>query len=153
MAGSRSIPSGISLSKRNEGILEIIYRAETQLSANQALDKTSLATERAIEAALAKSSLRDLEVKIRYIPIVMDDEAKARYPARSRLERKNRIFNCCPQLPIEPFLSGGLKDRFQVYVDGLRECGPAMVKLGASGEQVAEFDRLLDEVLATLTES
>ncbi len=129
--------------------MHIIHRAEIDRSVYDAYNKTSLSAEEAIDSAMAESTLREFDAKIRYIPIIMDETGRARYPARSRLERKKRIYNCCPQLPIEPFLTGTARERFEVYIGGLRECGPALAKLGASKEQVAEFDRILDEVLSS----
>ena len=71
----------------------------------------------------------------------------ARYPARSRLERKKRIYNCCPQLEFEPFQLKKQQVAATVYIEGLRECGPALIKLGATAEQAGEFELALDAAL------
>ena len=106
--------------------------------------ETETAAMRALSLAISNSILSELEVKIRYVPIIMDEAVKARYPARSRLERKSRVFNCCPQLPIAPFLTeGAAKERFEVYIDGMSECASALVKLGATQEQVSAFEDVL----------
>ena len=131
--------------------MEIVFRAEVYLPAHKAYQETSEATEKAMGVAVANDPLRDLEVKIRYVPIIMDESRRVRYPARSRLERKNRIYNCSPQLAIEPFLTGTPTQRFTQYIGGMRECGPALAKLGATDEQVAAFNRILDQTLCKLT--
>ena len=130
--------------------MNIIYRAEINNEAHEAYNYVSLKTEAVLAEQVAQTSLRDIAMRIRYIPIIMTEEWRKRYPARSRLERKNRIYNCCPQLPIEPFLTGTKVEQFTVYINGLRECGPALKKLGATDDQVAEFDRALDETLESL---
>lgn len=131
--------------------MHIVYRAEVDVAAHLALHRVSVAVEEALKTAICSSSLQDLDVKIRYIPIVMAEAGRKRYLARSRLERKNRIYNCCPQLAIEPFLSGTNNERYAEYMAGLRECGPALAKLGATEEQVTAFDQVLTGALKKLT--
>jgi hypothetical protein len=84
--------------------------------------------------------------EVRYVPIIMDERFRARYPARSRVERKNRIYNCCPQLDYDAFVAAAPAERALIYLEGLRECGAGLAKLGATPAQVAEFDAILDEV-------
>ncbi len=130
----------------------IVYSAELERGILDAYNDVSARTEAALEAAIKDSPLRDLDVKIRYVPIIMGEEFRLRYPARSRLERKNRVFNCSPQLPFQPFLSGTLAERLTVYINGMRECGPALKKLGATAEQVDAFGAVLDKALHELTD-
>jgi hypothetical protein len=117
----------------------------TQLAAEKLSEVWGI-PDNALTEALAQSSLADFDVKIRYIPIIMDERFRARYPARSRVERKNRIYNCCPQLDHDAFIAAAPAERALIYLDGLRECGAGLAKLGATPAQVAEFDAILDEV-------
>ncbi len=117
----------------------------TQLAAEK-LSEVRGIPDNALTEALAQSSLADFDVKIRYIPIIMDERFRARYPARSRVERKNRIYNCCPQLDHDAFVAAAPAERALIYLDGLRECGAGLAKLGATPAQVAEFDAILNEV-------
>ena len=84
--------------------------------------------------------------EVRYVPIIMDERFRARYPARSRVERKNRIYNCCPQLDYDAFVAAAPAERALIYLEGLRECGAGLAKLGATPAQVTEFDAVLTEV-------
>lgn len=129
----------------------IVHLVEADISVLFAYNDVAAQAEAAIETIIKDSPLHDLDVKIRYVPIIMGEKDRARYPARSRLDRKNRAYNCSPQLPIEPFLTGTLAERFTVYLNGMRECGPALKKLGATDAQVAAFDNLLDKALQALT--
>ena len=99
-----------------------------------------------LNEAFKSSTLETFDAKIRYVPIIMEEKFRARYPARSRVERKNRIYNCCPQLDYDTFIAAAPAERALIYLDGLRECGAGLAKLGATPAQVAEFDAILDEV-------
>jgi len=131
--------------------MEFVFSSEVDKTALFQMHEVREAVRISLEDAVAKSTLSELDVRVRYIPIIMKAENLERFPARSRLERKNRIFNCCPQLDIQIFLTGTQSERVAVFVNGLRECGPALAKLGATSEQVAEFDQILDHSLASLT--
>jgi hypothetical protein len=117
----------------------------TQLATDK-LSEVWGAVDTGLAEAIAQSSLADFDVKIRYIPIIMDEQFRARYPARSRVERKNRVYNCCPQLDHHSIVTSAPAERALIYLEGLRECGAGLAKLGATPAQVAEFDAILDEV-------
>lgn len=128
----------------------IFHSYEVSKSAHLSLAKTRALAAPALEAAIQSSVLRDLDVEIRYVPIVMDADGRERYKARSRLEHRNRIYNCCPQLDIDPFLTGTDAERLTTYVNGLRESGPAIAKLGATQAQVTAFNAVLTDTLSKL---
>ena len=117
----------------------------TQLAAEKLSEVWGI-PDNALTEALAQSSLADFDAEIRYIPIIMDEQFRARYPARSRLDRKNRVYAWCPQLDHDAFVAAAPAERALIYLDGLRECGAGLAKLGATPAQVAEFDAILDEV-------
>lgn len=97
-----------------------------------------------LKEALAASSLAVLDCKVRYIPIVMPAGMRERYPARSKLRKKERLYDCCPQLGYETFVSGDTSAQLAEYISGLREAVPFLTKLGASPPQVTEFSSILD---------
>lgn len=98
------------------------------------------------------SELKDLSAQISYIPIVMNEEARARHPARSRLSRTERVYYCCPQLDHEVFVSGSHNRQLEEYVQGLKECVARLLDLGASPTQVAAFRRALQDTRLDLAE-
>ena len=102
-------------------------------------------------------SLRALDCSIRYVPIIMGQTRQERYPARSRLRKKERLYDCAPQLAYDPFVSGTRLAQLMEYCRGLSEAVDHLPTLGASAEQTEEFrsilqaapraiyDRLLDQ--------
>ena len=130
--------------------MEFFFSSEVEQSALMANHETEALVSARIQSAVARGPLATFEAKIQYVPIIMGEERRERYPARSRLRRKERIYSCSPQLEIEPFLSGTKPERIAVYVEGLRECGPALEKLGATEDQVNAFNQILDDIIATL---
>ena len=120
--------------------------SETSGEALKKLNEFTRLVEDMMNEAFRTSSLETFDAKIRYVPIIMEEKFRARYPARSRVERKNRIYNCCPQLDYDTFVAAAPAERALIYLDGLRECGAGLAKLGATPAQVAEFDAILDEV-------
>jgi hypothetical protein len=120
--------------------------SETSGEAREKLVAIRSTVEDNLNEAFRAGTLADFDAKIFYVPIIMDERFRARYPARSRVERKNRIYNCCPQLDYDTFVAAAPAERALIYLDGLRECGAGLAKLGATPAQVAEFDAILDEV-------
>jgi hypothetical protein len=132
--------------------MEFFFSSEVDQSALHQMFETRAKMKPLLEEMIAGSSLADLDVEVRYVPIIMKVEDRAHYPARSRVRRKERVYSCAPQLDIEPFLTGTPSDRFAEYIGGLRECGPALAKLGATEEQAAEFNRILVDLFDRLVE-
>ena len=120
--------------------------SETNGNALEKLREIRDVADSKLNESFKNSILDDFDVKVRYIPIIMTEDVRVRYPARSRVERKNRIYNCCPQLDYETFVAAAPAERALIYLEGLRECGAGLAKLGATPAQVAEFDAILDEV-------
>jgi hypothetical protein len=114
-----------------------------------------VASEKLVEpliiAALAEEPLADLEVKIRYVPIVMDEQGQRRYPARSRVRKAQRLYDCAPQLDYLTFKKGRSEEQLAEYLRGLEECRTALPKLGATPPQVQAFMAALDRVARELT--
>jgi hypothetical protein len=120
--------------------------SETSGEAREKLVAIRSTVEDNLNEAFRAGTLETFDAKIFYVPIIMDERFRARYPARSRVERKNRIYNCCPQLDYDAFIAAAPAERALIYLEGLRECGAGLAKLGATPAQVAEFDAILTEV-------
>jgi hypothetical protein len=65
--------------------------AETFQAADPALDRVRRCVGPFLNTAFATSSLSTLEAKLRYVPIVMPEMLRQRYPARSKLRKKERL--------------------------------------------------------------
>ena len=100
----------------------------------------------------SKSLLSDFDIEVRYIPIIMSDERKQHYPARSKIRKKGRLYDCAPQLDFETLVTGAHDERLAEYLHGLRECATALPKLGATAEQVEAFLALLRRARAELAQ-
>ena len=106
-----------------------------------------VAVERCVEpylnAAFENSSLATIDGLIRYVPIVMPEDALGNYPERSKLRRKQNIYDCAPQLDYNVFVDGSLEEQLAEYLRGIALSAPHLAGLGASREQVAEFEAIL----------
>lgn len=89
-------------------------------------------------------SLRALDCSVRYVPIIMGETRRERYPARSRLRKKQRLYDCAPQLAYEPFVSGTRLAQLVEYCRGLGEAVDHLPALGASTSQTEEFRSILE---------
>jgi hypothetical protein len=77
----------------------------------------------------------------------MPDDMLARYPERSELHKKQRIYDCAPQLNYEVFVSGSFEDQLKEYIRGIALSTPHLKDLGATPEQIEDFKRILDEAV------
>jgi hypothetical protein len=77
-----------------------------------------------LNAAFAASSLASLECKLRYVPIIMPEGMRERYPARSKLLKKERIYDCAPQLDYDIFVDGTFEDQLIEYLNGIAPSAP-----------------------------
>ncbi len=124
--------------------MEFRASAEGHQSAFVGLDRARRCVDPFLNAAFAVSNLATLEGKLRYVPIVMPENMRQRYPARSKLRRKERLYDCAPQLNYEVFVSGSFEDQLREYIRGIAESAPHLAELGASPEQIAEFETILE---------
>lgn len=105
--------------------------------------KVRLAVEPYLNAAFAASRLAAVEGKLRYVPIIMPEGIRERYPARSSLRKKERIYDCAPQLNYDVFVKGSFEDQLREYLFGIAESAPFLKDLGATPEQITEFNSIL----------
>ena len=101
-----------------------------------------------LNAAFAKSTLADVDLLLRYVPIVMPVDMHERYKERSKALKKQRIYDCAPHLNYDLFVSGTLEQQLNEYLRGVALSVPHLHKFGLTLEQVREFE----EILASATE-
>jgi hypothetical protein len=121
--------------------------AEVFQPADAALDKARRCVEPYLNAAFATSSLATLEGKLRYVPIAMPAGMRERYPARSKLRKKEGIYDCAPQLNYEVFVDGAFEDQLREYLRGIGSSAPHLAGLGASPQQIREFEMILADAV------
>jgi hypothetical protein len=66
-----------------------------------------------------------------------------RYPARSKLLKKKRVYDCAPQLDYEIFIGGTFEGQLREYLRGIADSAPHLASLGATPEQIKEFEHIL----------
>lgn len=130
------------------------WSAEVFKDASDGLLRSSKAVEAYLRGAFAESNkLSDLPITVRYVPIAMPDMLLPRYPARSKLRKKEALYDCAPQLDYSVFVSGTFEEQLREYLRGLAETVPHLRDLGATDDQVREFENILHraagEILAS----
>jgi hypothetical protein len=121
--------------------------AEVFQPADAGLDKSRRCVERYLNAEFARTNLALLNAELWYIPIVMPQNMRSRYPERSRLRKKARTYDCAPQLNYEVFVSGSFEDQLKEYIRGIALSTPYLKGLGATPEQIEDFKRILEEAV------
>jgi hypothetical protein len=117
--------------------------AEVFQAAYPALTKIRRVVEPLLNAAFEKSSFTNIEAKLRYVPILMPEGMRERYPARSKLRKKQMIYDCAPQLNYDIFVSGTFEQQVREYMRGIESSAPHLAGLGASPQQIEEFKQLM----------
>jgi hypothetical protein len=123
--------------------MEFWASAEVYQPASAALVRAERCVEPFLNAAFAASSLATLQCKLRYVPIVMPENMHARYPARSKLRKKERICDCAPILDYDLFVEGQFEHQLREYLRGIALSAPHLAHLGASPQQIEEFKTIL----------
>ena len=117
--------------------------AEVFIDADEGQERVRRAAESHLNTAFARSNLATLEITLRYVPIIMPEGMRQRYPARSKLRKKERLYDCSPQLNYDVFVTGSFEAQLREYLQGLCEAAPHLAKLGATPEQINEFNLIL----------
>lgn len=123
--------------------MEFVASSEAYRPAGAASEKIRRSVEPFLNSAFAASSLATFECLLRYVPIIMPGGMRERYPARSKLRKKERIYDCAPQLDYDVFVNGNFEDQLKEYLRGIALSAPHLAGLGASQDQVAEFEAIL----------
>jgi hypothetical protein len=124
-------------------VMEFWASSESYQPAGSGLEQARHCVEPYLNAAFAKSSLAGVEMKLRYVPIVMPVDMHERYSERSRALKKQRIYDCAPHLDYDLFVSGTLKQQLNEYLRGIALSAPHLHKFGLTPEQVGEFEQIL----------
>ena len=132
--------------------MEFWAAVEAQQPAYPAVTRTRKCVEPFLTAAFAASSLATLDCKLRYVPIVMSEDLQADYPARSKLRKKQRIYDCAPVLDYDVFVNGTFKEKLEEYLRGIALSAPHLSGLGASPGQITEFKEILARASRSLAE-
>jgi hypothetical protein len=122
--------------------------AEVHKSADAMLEVCRNHFESAMNDALTISNLVDFDIKVRYVPIVMPADMKMRYPARTKVLKSKRIFDCAPQLDYEIFVGTNFASALREYANGILGESHLLRELGLSESQLAEFVRIVEETEA-----
>ena len=72
---------------------------------------------------------------------------RERYPARSKLRKKAKIYDCAPQLDYEVFVDGTLEQQLTEYLRGISESAPHLAGLGIPPDQVEVFRKIMATAL------
>lgn len=123
--------------------MEFWASSEVYRPADPASEKARRCVEPYLTAAFAASGLATLECLLRYVPIIMPDGMRERYPARSKLRKKQRVYDCAPQLNYELFVDGTFEDQLREYLGGIAPSAPHLAALGASPQQIKEFETII----------
>lgn len=124
--------------------------SEEDMSISNPLNQVRFAVEPHLNRQIAQSDLSDLDLEIRYIPIVMRPEWIERYPARSSARIKQRIYVCAPQLDYQIFLTGTQSEQLKEYVRGVATSLPHIHKFGLTKNQTEIFAKILDHAPAAI---
>jgi len=117
--------------------------AEVFRLADPALDKARRYVEPFLNGAFSASSVAALEGELRYVPIAMPEGLRQRYPARSELRKKERVYVSAPQLNYEIFVKGSFEDQLREYLRGIAESAPHLAGLGATSQQIEDFNKIM----------
>ena len=91
-----------------------------------------------------ESNLASLDAELRYVPIIMPEGMRERYPARSKLHKKDRVYVCAPQLNYDVFVQGMFQDQLREYLRGIAESAEHLAGLGASPPQIEDFNKIME---------
>jgi len=119
------------------------YSAETSSGIEKQLNFIFGEIAPLLKKKLERFQIEAGEVELLYVPIIMHSGDKERYPARSCLKRGGRVFNCCPQLDFEVFKSRCKTAILEEYFRGLNEVPSALKKLGATSDEISQFQASL----------
>lgn len=120
-------------------MMEYFFSSESDMKATTKLNEIAYPVMNYLQPAFLTRSLKNSDIKLWYIPIVMGKEFIDMYPAHSRVIRKEKHFSCCPQLTHDIFVNGTFNQCLRTYLDGLlNETPDAFRKLGATDTQIED---------------
>jgi hypothetical protein len=72
---------------------------------------------------------------------------RERYPERSKLRKKERIYDCAPQLNYAVFVQGCFEDQLREYLRGIALATHHLAVFGASPQQIDEFRAIVSNAV------
>ena len=126
--------------------MRITVSSESDAVAYRHLASLSADVEQRLNSLLSESRLADVDLQVRYVPIVMPPDLLERYPARSRAHIEKRIIDCSPQLNHSVFSDGTPALRRKEYLAGLRTAKAFMPQFNITSDEIAEFEAILTTV-------
>lgn len=127
--------------------MEFWASAEVHQPADHALERVRRCIEPRLQAALNRSALTEVKIKLRYVPIVMPAHMYERYPDRSKALAKKGICDCAPHLDYDTFVNGGFEQQIKEYVRGIETSHSYLRKLGMTSGQLADLSDVLNDTL------
>jgi hypothetical protein len=129
--------------------VEFWASSETYEPADHASEAVRRVIEPLLNHRLTNSRFANVQLLLRYVPVIMPTEILDRYPARSRARIKQRVLECAPQLRYETFVSGSFNDQVDAYLNGIRTASSSMKKFGISPAEIGDFEQLLAAIATT----
>jgi hypothetical protein len=121
---------------------------------NEVADRCRLigcAVEDLINERLQSGELSDVDLKVRYVPIIMPPDRAADYPARSKVSTQQRLLDCAPQLNFDAFSGPSVETSAEEYLQGLIACIPLLETLGMDAGDRERISDFFKEILAEVT--
>lgn len=130
--------------------MEFWASSETDLAASKAEELCRKLVEPYLTERFDASELVSLDLKLRYIPIIMRPDWAVRYPSRSKARVSQRVYVCAPQLDFLPFVFGTHEEQLQEFLRGIEPSASHLHKFGATKDQVEAFEQIMIEAHADL---
>jgi len=99
----------------------------------------ALTTERLISARINEGELGNVDLLVRYVPIIMKANTAEWYPPRSKVSHKHRTLDCAPQLNHAQFSGASVPAAAREYVGGIIDCLPLLAKLRFSADEISQI--------------
>ncbi len=103
---------------------------------------------RLIEQNLQKQQkgtvLANFDAKVNFCPVLMDEEMRQYFPARSKTDKKDNVYYCSPQLNYRLFISGTFEEQLGNCLDELLLADEPLKNLGATPEQRVVYREVLE---------
>jgi len=102
--------------------------------------------EQTLKARQKGTVLESLTAEVNFCPILMDEDLRQYYPARSSTDKKDSVYYCCPQLNYRLFVSGTFEEQLGNCIDELLLADEPLKVLGATPEQREVYRDILEEI-------
>lgn len=118
--------------------------SESFEKADKYLERTRLSVEPYLNKLLNDHGFGDIELTIRFVPIVMPYEFHSKYKERSRIYIKKNIYDLSPHLHFDVFIVDDYESQINEYIDGIKKCIPNLEKFAIQNLDIEQFDRTIE---------